>query len=288
VLNYQRSQDTIACLESLAELDVAARVIVVDNGSGDGSAQRLAAVPGVELIANDSNLGFAAGNNVAIQRLLDDGHEFAWVLNNDTTVEAPTLSELLAVADDDARVGAVGSVLYDVEDTDRVLTWGGGSLGTWTGRTRDARRREDRVDYLTAASLLLRSAALREVGLFDSRYFFTWEDVDLCTRLVDAGWRLAVAERSRVWHRWGGTLAPLAPRRLEEHAAGLVVYMRGHSRAPWITTLPMLGYYAVISLRARRRELWTAAWRGWRRGWSSQGLGGPQVNTGQGGAQVDH
>jgi GT2 family glycosyltransferase len=267
VLNYRGVADTIACVESLAELEVPARVIVVDNGSGDGSAERLGAVPGVELIVNESNLGFAAGNNVAIERLLADGVEFVWVLNNDTVVEPATSRELLAVADADPRVGAVGSVLYDMAAPDRVLTWGGGAIGRWTGRTEDARRDGDRIDYLTAASVLLRGGALRDVGLFDTRYFFTWEDVDLCTRLVAGGWRLAVAERSRVWHRWGGTLQPLAPRRLEEHAAGLVVYQRGQSRVPRLTTLPMLGYYAVTALRHRRRALWTAAWRGWRKGW---------------------
>ena len=125
-----------------------------------------------------------------------------WVLNNDTVVEPATCGELLAVADADPRVGAVGSVLFDMAAPDRVLTWGGGSLGRWSGRTRDARGAGDRVDYLTAASVLLRGSALRQVGLFDPRYFFTWEDVDLCTRLVAGGWRLAVAERSRV-------LAPL-------------------------------------------------------------------------------
>jgi GT2 family glycosyltransferase len=271
VLNYQRVDETSACLATLADLDVAARVVVVDNGSADGSAQRLAGVPGVELIANDANLGFAAGNNVAIERLLADGLEFVWVLNNDTTVDPAALGELLAVADADPAVGAVGSVLLDadVADTEAVLTWGGGSLSRWTGRTRDARRPGDRVDYLTAASLLLRSAALREVGLFDPRYFFTWEDVDLCARLVAGGWRLAVAERSRVWHRGGGTLAPLAPRRLEEHAAGLVTYQRTHGPVPWLTTLPLLAYYASLAARHRRGELWTAAWRGWRRGWGA-------------------
>jgi GT2 family glycosyltransferase len=268
VLNYLGVDDTLACLQSLAALDDPVRVIVVDNGSTDGSAVRLAAVPGVELIANDSNLGFAAGNNVAIERLLDEGLEFVWVLNNDTVVEPATVGELLAVADADPRVGAVGSVLYDMATPERVLTWGGGSLGRWSGRTRDARVEGDRVDYLTAASVLVRAAALRQVGLFDRRYFFTWEDVDLSTRLVAAGWRLAVAGRSRVLHRWGGTLQPLAPRRLEEHAAGLVVYMRTHSPVPWLTTVPMLGYYAVTALRRRRLELWTAAWRGWRSGWS--------------------
>jgi GT2 family glycosyltransferase len=268
VLNYCGVDDTLACVASLAALDDPVRVLVVDNGSGDGSAARLAAVPGVELIANDSNLGFAGGNNVAIERLLDEGLEFVWVLNNDTVVEASTAREMVAVADADARVGAVGSIIYDMAAPGRVLTWGGGSVGRWSGRTRDAHAGSDRVDYLTAASVLLRAAALREVGLFDPRYFFTWEDVDLSSRLVAAGWRLAIAERSRVWHRWGGTLAPLAARRVEEHVAGLVVYMRSRSSVPLITTLPMLGYYAMTAIRRRRSELWTAAWRGWRSGWS--------------------
>jgi GT2 family glycosyltransferase len=268
VLNYRGVADTIACLESLAGLDVPVRVIVVDNGSDDGSAEQLAAVPGVELIANDANLGFARGNNVAVERLLAAGVEFVWVLNNDTVVEPATLGALLAVADADPRVGAVGSVLYDMADPNRVLTWGGGALGRWSGRTRDARGEDDRVDYLTAASVLLRGSALREVGLFDRRYFFTWEDVDLCARLVAAGWSLAVAERARVWHRWGGTLEPLDPRRLQAHAAGLVVYMRSHSPVPWLTTLPMLAYYAVTAMRQRSFDSWRAAWRGWRSGWT--------------------
>jgi GT2 family glycosyltransferase len=267
VLNYRGLADTIACAESLAALDVPARLIVVDNGSDDGSVEKLAGLAGVELIANGRNLGFAAGNNVAIERLLADGHEFVWVLNNDTVVEPPTLRELLDVADRDPGVGAVGAVIYASGAPERVLTFGGGSLRRWSGRTRDARRADDRVDYLTGASMLLRSAALREVGVFDPRYFFTWEDVDLSTRLVSAGWRLAVAERARVWHRWGGTLEPLAPRRFAEHAAGLVVYMRAHAPLPWLSTLPMLGYYAVTALRRRRTELWTSAWRGWREGW---------------------
>jgi GT2 family glycosyltransferase len=268
VLNYRGVDDTIACLESLAGLDLAARVVVVDNASGDDSAERLAAVPGAELIVNDTNLGFAGGNNVAIARLLDDGVDWVWVLNNDTRVDRTSLRHVLDVAAGDPHLGAVGAVIYDMGDPARVLTWGGGAVGRWTGRTRDARSGSDRVDYLTAAALLLRGEALRDVGMFDTRYFFTWEDVDLCTRLRRHGWAIAVADRARVWHRWGGTLAPLAPQRLHEHAAGLVVYMRTHSPLPWLTTLPMLGYYALTALRRGRLALWLAAWRGWREGWS--------------------
>lgn len=270
ILNYRGADDTIACLDSLASLTTPVRTIVVDNGSGEGSVERIRAGHGdVALIVNDENIGFAAGNNVAIERLLADGAEFVWVLNNDTTVEPGTLAAMLDIAASDDRLGAVGSVIYDMARPERVLTWGGGSVSRWTGRTRDAREPGDRIDYVTGASMLLRSAALRDVGLFDPRFFFTWEDVDLGIRLRDAGWRIAVAEESRVRHRWGGTVGSVAPVRLEHHAAGLVVFMRKHSRLPWLTALPLLVYYALVAVRQRDGTTWSAAWRGWRRGWSA-------------------
>ena len=229
-------------------------MIVVDNGSADGSAERLAAVPGVELIVNESNLGFAAGNNLAIERLLDDGARVRVGAQQRHRGRAGDAAASCSPSPTpNLRVGAVGSVIYDMAAPRpradlgwRVASGGGpGAPATpapqATGSTTSPPRR-----CCCAAS------ALRDVGVFDTRYFFTWEDVDLCIRLRRR--RLAPRGRraARVWHRWGGTLAPLAPRRLEEHAAGLVVFMRSHSPAPWLTTLPMLGYYAVTAMRHRR------------------------------------
>ena len=174
---------------------------------------------------------------------------------------------MLDVAATDDGLGAVGSVIFDMAAPDQVLTWGGGRLGRWTGFTRDARRAGDRVDYLTGASVLLRARALDDVGLFDPRYFFTWEDVDLGVRLREHGWRIAVADRARVWHRGGGSVAPTSALRMEHHAAGLVVFMRSHSPVPALTALPMLAWYALLAARQRRWSILTAAWRGWRRGW---------------------
>jgi GT2 family glycosyltransferase len=266
VLNYRGADDTVRCVASLRSSTRPARIVVVDNGSHDGSAERLRTLEGVELIESDRNLGFAGGANLGIERLVDEVG-FVWVLNNDTVVEPPTLDALLRAADRDPRIGAVGSVLYRTDEPAVVLTWGGGSLGRFTGHTQDATGPGGRLDYLTAASLLLRSAAVREVGCFDERYFFTWEDVDLCARLRAGGWRLAVADDARVWHRWGGSAAPLSSLRVREHAAGVVVFMRKTSRVPWITSVPLLGYYAVVAARERELRIWRAAWQGWRAGW---------------------
>jgi GT2 family glycosyltransferase len=268
VLNYRGAEDTIRCLRSLEAVLPRPLVVVVDNASGDGSSERIAAAaPDVELIVNDVNVGFGGGCNTGIAALRRHGVEHVWLLNNDTTVEAATLRQMLDVAASDERIGAVGSVIYDMDASEQVLTWGGGRVGRRTGFTRDARSDADRLDYLTGASLLLRVRALDEVGAFDPRFFFTWEDVDLGIRLRAAGWRVAVAEGSRVWHRGGGSLSAVSPVRMEHHAAGVVLFMRKHSPAPALTTLPMLGWYVRLALRRRDPAVIAGAWRGWRDGW---------------------
>ncbi len=269
VLNYRGAADTIECLASIRTLSTPVRIIVVDNGSNDGSVDEIAAAaPGVNLVANATNLGFAAGNNVAIERFLaDDAIEYVWLLNNDTTVEPDTLDAMVAVADRDPLLGAVGSVIYHADRRRDVQTWGGGSYSTRTGRTRDAVSPSDPVGYITAASALVRAAALRDSGSFDPRFFFLYEDVDLAVRLRQRGWRVAVAETSRVWHKGGGTSPALSPFRMEEHAAGLVVLLRKHSRMALLGSLPMLVHYLSLSIRRRDMSIMRAAWVGWRRGW---------------------
>lgn len=269
MLNYRGAVDTVACLASLRTLPEPVDVIVVDNGSGDGSIETIrAAAPDVEIIATGENVGFGPGNNVAIERFLERGCEFVWLLNNDATVEARTLAALLDVAEADGRLGAVGSVIYHADRPTEVQTWGGGSVSLRTGRTLDATTPTGQVDYITAASALYRSAALRDAGAFDPDYFFLYEDVDLGLRLRQHGWRVAVASDSRVWHRGGGTVPAWSPGRAEHHVASWVMLLRKHASVPLVRSLTGLAYYGWVALRRRQPAIFRSAWRGWRRGWT--------------------
>lgn len=209
VLNWNRPAETIACLDSLAELEERPPVLVVDNGSTDDSVAGIAGHhPWAESLRLDRNRGFGGGMNAGILALLarPDPPEFVWLLNNDTIVDPGALRAMVARADSEPRVGAVGSVLLDVTGQ-HVHECGGGSLNhvLWT-TTRVMQPEPSRLDYLTAASVLLRVATLVEVGLFDERYFFYFEDVDLSLRLTKAGWFLDVAPESRVRHTLGATV----------------------------------------------------------------------------------
>lgn len=269
VLNYNSHRHTLACLASLDKLSPRAdAVVVVDNRSTDDSVARLRAErPDVELIVNEVNGGFAQGNNIGIRRLLDRGVSYVWLLNNDATADPGALRAMVALAEGDATIGAVGSVIHHAQRPDAVQAWGGGGVCRWTGHTRAALRADQRVDYLTGASLLLRAAALAQVGLLDERYFFQWEDADICLRLRERGWKIAVAEGSKVWHEGGGSDPGLSPFRVRHHAAGLVRFMRAHAPLPALTTLPMFAYYTLASLRQRSLAPLRAAGQGWREGW---------------------
>lgn len=234
VLNWNGGDDTIACLDSLAGLDYPEiAVIVVDNGSADDSVIRIrAANPEVRMIETGKNLGFGGGCNVGMRAAIADGADYVWLINNDATVATDALTELVHVAEKDERIGAVGSVIFDQGQRDRVQLWGGGKVNLWTGASRH-RRTPGRVDFISGASALIRSRALKEVGFFDDASFFMyWEDTDLGFRLRKGGWKLAVAEKSRVWHEESSSLGRGSPKLIEYFTRSAVAFLRKHAAVP--------------------------------------------------------
>lgn len=234
VLNWNGGDDTIACLNSLVGLDYPEiAVIVVDNGSVDDSVARIqAAKPQVRMIETGKNLGFGGGCNVGMRAAISDGADYVWLINSDATVATDALTELVHVAENDERIGAVGSVIFDQDQRDRIQLWGGGRVNLWTGSSRH-RRTPGRVDFISGASALIRSRALEEVGFFDDASFFMyWEDSDLGFRLRKGGWKLAVAEKSRVWHEESSSLGRGSPKLIEYFTRSAVAFLRKHAAVP--------------------------------------------------------
>jgi GT2 family glycosyltransferase len=208
ILNWNQWAMTAQCLNSLCQLDYPDfEVILVDNASDSPApAEITSIVPDTVLIRNSANFGFGKGNNPGIRYAIDSGAEFVWLLNNDTEVMPDTLSLLVNKISESEKHGAAGTEILDF-DNKTVLVWGGGMVNLNRFYTCNLHAAHPAVtpDYLTAASVLLRSEALKQTGLFDEIFFMYWEDVDLCFRLKQNGWTLAVADGARILHMEGSS-----------------------------------------------------------------------------------
>lgn len=261
VLNWNGWRDTIPCVESLRAMEDAPSVCVVDNGSSDDSVARIStAAPWAGLVLLASNRGFSAGMNAGIAAALrqDPPIEYVWVLNNDTLVQRETLSLMVRIADRDPTIGIVGSRLIDADGSGRVQSLGGGRIGRWLGTTSSLVRPTTRpCDYLTGASLLLRRALLLEIGGFDERYFFYYEDADLSVRARHAGWRLAVATDAVVLHRGGASINPGASGRSlagdVEYAKSAAIFVSGLPLPSRLIAIPVR-FAAMLAKRVARRQ----------------------------------
>jgi GT2 family glycosyltransferase len=247
VLNWNGWQDTIACLLSMQRQDYPNfQLLVVDNGSTDESvAQIKKAVPSVELLQTGSNLGFGGGCNLGIRQALDRGADFIWLINSDATADPCALSALVRAAERNQALGAVGSVLYEMGTSDQVQLWGGGQVNLWLGQSRH-QQSPGELDFISGASLLLRCAALDKVGLFDQATFFMyWEDTDLAFRLRKAGWKLAVADDSKVWHKLSASLGQRSPLLDEYFTQSAVRFFRRHAPIPFIPISFLIGMMLI-------------------------------------------
>ena len=267
VLNWNGWADTCRCLFSLQCLSYSNfRTVVIDNGSTDDSVGHIRTqFPDIELIEAGSNLGFAAGCNAGITRALAMGADYVWLLNNDTTVAPSALQELVDKACSNPHIGAVGSAIYFAEGPDRLQTWGGGKVNFWLGRSHTFVKpvRDDVVQFITGASLLLSRAAIEDVGGLDEGFFMYWEDADYCFRLRRAGWRLAVAGQSKVWHKGSASVGSRSARMDSYFNSSAVRFFEKHARAPgialWTGVALRLAKRILLADWDRARAVWTGA-----------------------------
>lgn len=209
VVNWNQRQMTLECLTSLRAL-TGCHVLLVDNGSTDGSADAVrAAFPEVEVIETGANLLYAGGNNAGMTRALSAGADYVVLLNNDTLVDPESMSRLRAAMDADPRSGIAGPKILYADAPDRIW-YAGGEMSFWRGEVWHRGIREvdrgqfDRpceTGYVTGCCLMIRREALERVGLLDESYRMYGEDLDLCVRVRRAGYSIRYEPAARIWHK---------------------------------------------------------------------------------------
>lgn len=205
ILNWNQADDTIACVRDLFRaLEPGDAVWVVDNASEDDDAARIAAAcPEARLVVSPRNLGFGGGNNLALREILALGSTHVLLLNNDARIEREDLAVLRRVMTARPDLAAIGPLLFDGHEPDRLLSAGGRDIAhhVATHQTSlDGSVELREVDYVPGTCALLSVDVLSTVGLLDEEYFFAGEMADLCRRMWSAGRPCLVANRARALH----------------------------------------------------------------------------------------
>jgi GT2 family glycosyltransferase len=276
VVNYNGKAFLDKCLGSLSrQAYPAVEVLVVDNGSSDGSVAFVREMyPQVNVIENGENLGFAKANNVGIRAARG---ELIATLNNDTEVVPGWLGELARAMLSDDGVGMCASKMLRMDDPTVIDSTGicvSRSGACWDrGMFEKDRGQHEKIEEVfgpCAGAALYRKAMLDEVGLFDEEFVSYMEDTDLAFRGRLAGWKCLYVPKAVVYHVHGGTAGYVSPYTVYYGNRNIVWYPLKDFPLPLLlTSLPfMLGrslavipYYVlkghgVTIFRAKADALW--------------------------------
>jgi N-acetylglucosaminyl-diphospho-decaprenol L-rhamnosyltransferase len=286
IVNWNTKALLADCLASIEANPPAGayEVIVVDNGSTDGSVETVReSFPQVRLLVNGDNAGFAGANN---QGIAHSSGAYVLLLNSDTVVRPGALEELLRFMEDNRGAGAAGARLLNPDGTlqdscsplPTLLREGmhlfhldyhqRREMQSWG--TEQARP----VDVLLGACLLVRREALEQVGPMDEGYFMYSEEVDYCRRLQDAGWTLHWVPQAEIVHYGGQSTRQVATEMFLRLYAAKLRYFRKHDgrRAGQLYKLILFAAalfrllllpLALLAPPHKRREQFSLAGRYW-------------------------
>lgn len=247
IVNYRTANLVVDCLRSMeaemARLGPGASVVVVDNASGDRSAQTLAAAIAdagwgawAQVRPLEENLGFSGGNNAVLRPHLasNDSADYYLLLNPDTVCREGAIEALVHFMQDHPRAGIAGSRLEDPNGSPQCSAHQmitplselveSSRLGMLSRALRrhvvspplDASQAQ-RSDWVSGASFMVRREVFEQIGLLDEGYFLYFDEVDFCRRAARAGWETWYVPQSRVVHLEGQATGISESRRRRGH-----------------------------------------------------------------------
>lgn len=264
--NWNLQAETVGCVASVltAAGDDDVSVVVVDNGSTDGSPEALANAFGerVAQVQMGRNRGFAGAVNAGILYALERGVASVLVLNNDTIIDREMLAVLNRAAREHPDAGILAPAIYHVDAPARLWRLGD-RRRRWLPVPRripdcEATAEIVEADYVTGCGMLIRREVVEAIGLFDERFFMYYEDADFCQRARDQGFRILCVPAAKMWHRVSVTARRDVATNLYWRARGQALFYRKHigRDRSWLSHLFIAGKVMLIALRYSLQGRW--------------------------------
>lgn len=218
VLNWNNYEDSSKCLRSLRKLEYEQMdVLLIDNNSSDQSGSKLKReFPWVKYIQADKNLGFAGGMNVGLRREINN-YDYFLMLNNDTIVNNGLIKELISVGESRPDIGILSPLILDQDSG--LIHEAGREFEKWTllfrnhnnGKHPDDMHGVRNVNSVSGCCMLIKRELIKDVGYFSESFFFGGEDVEICMRAKNNGWKIAVDTDCSISHKVSSTAGDTSP-----------------------------------------------------------------------------
>jgi len=284
ILNMNLKDDTLELIHSLLQAGSAPeQIILVDNGSSDGSVQAIRETFSTTLhvIENSENVGFAAGNNQGFELAYQMGAQWVLLLNNDTIVATDFFDQvdIALLENKDYQIFAPAIYYY----SDPEILWHLGSTaipGTllarncYQGHPLPANLPDLMpVDYISGCAMLIQRDVYEKIGLFDEQFFAYWEEVDFCFRARKAGFRIGVFGRGKIWHKVSKTANQDKSQKHYLYHRNMIYYVRKNAmrlQRPIMTGYLLIRFLATFVqdlIGAQKQQIhpllsaWVDGWR---------------------------
>lgn len=260
IVNWETYDFTRSCLISLSHCTARDfQIVVIDNGSTDGSGQRLYEEfqDSCTFLFSETNLGFTGGNNLGINWAMERDFDAVLLLNSDTEVNPDFLDLMLDELAMNPKLGIVQPMIVFMDNPDKIWSAGGKwipSLGravTLGGRVmlKDYVVQSSSLDWATGCCLLITREAIERIGVLNDLYFAYFEDVEWSLRCRDAGFEIGLAEKAVIYHEAGGSSKKahsegmLSSTVFYLHVRNQLLLVRQRARGLWL--IPAVMYHLM-------------------------------------------
>lgn len=275
VLNWNRKTDTLDCISSLKKLDtkdIDHKIVVVDNNSSDGTLEAINDKSIIK-IKNDSNLGYAEGNNVGVRYAMNKKADFVMVLNNDTILDNKLLQEFVSAAHRYPEAAVFSPKIYFAKGFEfhkkrykqkefgKVIWYAGGMIdwdnvyGYHLGVDEVDRGKFDKekeIDFATGTCMFIRTNALLDDELFNPLYYLYLEDMEFSMKLKKRGFKIMYIPSAKLWHKVSQSSAIGA--QLNDYFIARNRMMFGMSFAPIRAKAALVRQSYILLLKGRKWE----------------------------------
>jgi GT2 family glycosyltransferase len=292
IVNWNTKNLLCQCLDSLNQVakKVEMEIFVVDNGSMDGSGEVVRKrFPGVKLVENQMNLGFAKANNQAL-RLSKE--KYVLLLNPDTQIKRGAIEEMILFMNAHPEVGVVGGQLLNSDGSKQNSIANFPSLATellnksllrWLFPENFPGKEKSylgpiEVDSVIGACMMVKREAMEQVGLLDEDYFLFLEETDWCCRMKKAGWKIYHVPQAEIFHFQGRSAETKKERaKIEYYRSRYHFFRRNRGRFQWtilhigllirlaveLIFASIVGIFTLFAIKKWRRKLCTYAYLVW-------------------------